>query len=140
MAIVEKFKSSLWCPIKINPVNKTTTLPTDVAPQFLYNGNWSWVECNLSEIIIMCDFKCSMSSIWNHKYDFRPKLHHPKLGCPKSQNARNPEYRNAGMLECRKTRPGNPKTRNDFSRRQKSLVSSGFDFKPLTFLAQGLKS
>ena len=26
----------------------------------------------------------------------------------------------AGMPECRKSRPGNPKTRNDFSRRQKS--------------------
>ena len=26
----------------------------------------------------------------------------------------------AGMPECRKSRPGNPKTRNDFSRKQKS--------------------
>ena len=31
-----------------------------------------------------------------------------------------PEIRNAGMAECRKSRPGNPKTRNDFSRMPKS--------------------
>ena len=38
----------------------------------------NWVECNLSWNHTR-DFKiewaCSASSIWNHKYDFRPKLY-----------------------------------------------------------------
>jgi len=42
------------------------------------------VECNLV-LNHTSDFKIerarSASSIWNHKYDFRPKLHHPKFNC-----------------------------------------------------------
>jgi len=42
------------------------------------------MECNLVWNH-MRDFKiepaCSASSMWNHKYDFRPKLHDPKFNC-----------------------------------------------------------
>ena len=51
----------------------------------LYNGNY-WTEWSV--ILVwnrMRDFKIeqarSASSIWNHKYDFRPKVHDPKFNC-----------------------------------------------------------
>ena len=46
----------------------------------IYNGNWTEWSAIWSEI--MCDFKMERArKIWNHKYDFRPKLHDPKFNC-----------------------------------------------------------
>ena len=46
------------------------------------NGKLNWIECNLVWNHIH-DFKIerthNASSIWNQKYDFRPKLHDPKF-------------------------------------------------------------
>ena len=46
--------------------------------QFIYNGDWTEWSGIWSEIIRVIS-KSSSSSIWNHKYDFRPKLHDPKF-------------------------------------------------------------
>ena len=47
------------------------------------NGNWTnWGECNLGwnhTRDFQIEWARSASSIWNHKYDFRPKLHNTRF-------------------------------------------------------------
>ena len=43
------------------------------------NGYWTEWSAIWSEIIRVISQARSASSIWNHKYDFRPKLHDTKF-------------------------------------------------------------
>ena len=43
---------------------------------YKYNGNWTEWNANWSEIICVI---LSAHPIWNHNYDFRPKLYNTKF-------------------------------------------------------------
>ena len=40
---------------------------------------WNAIWAEIIRVVSKSNERRSASSIWNHKYDFRPKLHHPKF-------------------------------------------------------------